>query len=185
MVSSRPYYILTVAILLLAAGWIWVMREKTPSTTTEQIAFARPGFLAPDLTADTLEGSTVTLSSLRGQPVLVNVWASWCLPCRTEMPAIEKIFREYSAQGLQVLTVNATNQDELTNVNNFIQENRLTFPVVLDSRGVVSDLFQVRSLPTTFFIDKDGVIKGLTVGSISEALLRIQVEKLLAEKAGK
>ena len=182
MVSSRRYYILTAAVLLLAAGWIWLMREKSQTAQSEKISIAHPGFLAPDFSLTSLDDTTVSLSDLHGQPILMNVWASWCLPCRAEMPAIEEIYRDYSQQGLQVVSVNASNQDDLTDVNNFIKQNQLTFPILMDSGGIVSDLYQVRSLPTSFFIDKDGVVTEIIIGEMSEALLRIRVENLLADK---
>ncbi len=182
MISSRLYYILAAAILFLAAGWIWLTREIPPSAKSEIISIAHPGFPAPDFTLNSLEGSEVTLSDLNGQPVLVNVWASWCLPCRAEMPAIENIYQEYAEQGLQVLAVNATNQDNLTDVVNFISKNQLTFPVLLNSSGNVSELYQVQSLPTSFFINKEGVITDIMVGEMSEALLRIRIEELMAAR---
>ncbi len=185
MVSSRRDLFLTAFILFLAAGWIWLTREKSHSAVDENIAIAHQGFLAPDFTVGSLDDSSITLSSLRGNPVLMNVWASWCLPCRAEMPAIQNIYREYSSQGLQVLAINATNQDELADVTSFIQENRLTFPIFLDLNGNVSDLYQVRSLPTTYFIDQEGVIIKIIVGQMSEALLRIQIDQMLADKAGR
>ncbi len=182
MVLSRGYYILTAVILLLAAGWIWFTRENSQRAEAEIISIAHPGFQAPDFTITSLDGPQINLNDLRGMPVVVNVWASWCLPCRAEMPAIEKIYQEFSKQGLQVLAVNATNQDDLADVKNFIQEHQLTFPIFLDTTGVVSDLYLVRSLPTTFFISQEGIINEIIIGQMSEALLRIQVEKLLAGK---
>ncbi len=137
------------------------------------------GFLAPDFLLPDSSGELTSLSSLKGRPVLVNIWASWCLPCRSEMPAMQRLYNEYSSRGFTILAVNATNQDNLEQIENFIQENNLTFPIFFDQKGSVSNLYNVRSLPSSFFIDEEGIIQDVVIGGMPESLLRIRIEELL------
>lgn len=172
----------SVFALLLGAGWIWMSATPSGGTTGGKIPAPQRGFMAPDFTLQTLEGEQVTLSALRGQVVLVNLWASWCGPCRFEMPAIQQVYDKYKDQGFEVLAVNATNQDSPAAAAAFAQELELSFPILLDTAGRASQAYQLRSLPSTYFIDKEGVIQEVVVGAMSEALLTVRVEQLLEEK---
>jgi cytochrome c biogenesis protein CcmG/thiol:disulfide interchange protein DsbE len=174
-------YWTTFAILLLAisAGWIWLSRATSDETTQGKIPAPQKGFLAPDFSLTTTNGETIALSDLRGQAVLLNFWASWCTPCRAEMPAMERTFQEKKSQGYTVLAVNSTSQDNPNDAVNFASEQNLTFPILLDNQGAVSKLYQVRALPTSFFIDRQGVIQEVVVGGpMSEALLNIFADKI-------
>jgi len=167
-------------ILVVALAWLFISADPAGNTTAGKIPAPQTGFLAPDFTLDTLEGDTVTLSDLRGQAVLVNLWATWCPPCRSEMPAIQKLYDEYKDQGFVVLAVNATNQDQVSNIPAFTREYGLTFPILLDTAGEVSRQYQLRSLPSSFFIGRDGVIQEVVIGGpMAETLLRTRIEKIL------
>ena len=145
----------------------------------------RAGFLAPDFNLRTLDGSHIRLSTLRGRPVLINIWASWCIPCKAEMPSLEQIYQEYNKQGLEILAVNSTIQDDPSKVLDFAHQSRLTFPILLDPTGEVPRLYNIQALPTSFFVDASGTIREVVVGGpISEALLRIRVEALISVIAG-
>jgi peroxiredoxin len=138
--------------------------------------------MAPDFTLELLDGGEVTLSDLRGQVVLLNLWASWCPPCREEMPAIQNVYNRYQARGFTVIALNTTYQDGEREASEFIEEMGLSFPVALDRTGEVSRRYLLRALPTTFFIDTEGVIQKVVVGGpMSEALIRSTVEALLPE----
>ena len=98
------------------------------------------------------------------------------------MPAIQKVYDEFQDQGFFVLAVNSTNQDNLGDAITFAQIRKLTFPILLDKDGSVSDLYEVRSLPTTFFVDPQGIIQEVVIGGpMSEALLQIRVEQLMEQ----
>ena len=186
---SFPFTLRWISFSILAlfagAGWIWASRAPAGSTTESGIPSPRQGFLAPDFTLENAEGQEIQLSDLRGQPVLVNLWASWCVPCRTEMPALERVYQEYRSQGFVLLAVNATDQDNRPSALAFAQENGLTFPLLFDFDGQVSRLYQLRALPTSFFIKPDGTIQEVVVGGpMSEALLRVRIEQLL-ESSGR
>ena len=167
-------------LLILGLAWIVVSADKTGASTSGHIPAPQQGFLAPDFELKTLEGETVKLADLRGQAVLVNLWATWCPPCRAEMPAIEKVYNDYKEEGFVVLAVNMTYQDTFTNIAPFVDEYGLTFPILLDETSEVGTAYQLRSLPSSFFIDREGIIREVVIGGpMAEALLRTRVEEIL------
>jgi cytochrome c biogenesis protein CcmG, thiol:disulfide interchange protein DsbE len=172
--------ILFLVILALGAGWIFLSADKNGISTAGQIPAPQKGFLAPDFTLETLDGERVTLSDLRGKVVLLNFWATWCPPCRAEMPAFQETYIEYEDEDFVILAVNATTQDSLEDITAFIAEYGLSFPIVLDIEGEANRLYQVQSLPTSFFIDEEGIISEVVIGGpIAEALIRSRIEELL------
>ncbi len=146
-------------ILLSGLVWIFVSADKTNSATAGRIPAPQKGFLAPKFKLETPDGQSIALTDERGKAILVNLWATWCPPCRAEMPTIEKVYQEYQSQGLIVLGVDATIQDDPTAIAPFVKQYGITFPILLDMNGEASDLYELRSLPTSFFIGRDGVIK--------------------------
>jgi len=174
--------LLSIAILIIGAGWIWISAPSPGSITEGKIPAPQKGFLAPDFTLETLAGENITLSDLRGHAVLINLWASWCPPCRAEMPDMQQAYEDYEERGFTILAINATNQDSLSAAEDFVKDHNLTFPILLDSKGEVSRLYQLRSLPTSYFVDAEGIIQEVIVGGpMSEALLRTRIESLLPE----
>jgi peroxiredoxin len=166
--------------LALGVAWIWLSAAPAAATTGGLIPSPREGFLAPDLTLEMLGGGEVTLSDLRGKGVVINLWASWCPPCRAEMPAIQRVYEKSRDRGLQVLAVNTTFQDSEREVAAFIQQLGLTFPVPLDRGGTVSAQYQLRALPSTFFVDRQGIIRKVVIGGpMSEATIQTAVEEIL------
>ena len=176
---SHHWAIFSLAILALSAGWIWLSRPAEDSLNAD-IPAPQQGFIAPDFTLNAWEGQTVHLADLRNQVVLINFWASWCPPCKAEMPAIQAAYQAYSGQGLAVLGINAADQDEVSAARQFAQAAGLTFPLLADESGKVFDLYQVKALPTSFFVDRQGKITSVVVGGpMAEALIRSRVEALL------
>jgi thiol-disulfide isomerase/thioredoxin len=173
----------SVIVLVVAIGWIFASRIPAGNSVEAVPPSApREGFIAPDFTLDLVGGGEVTLSELRGKVVLVNFWASWCPPCREEMPAIEKIYSAFEPLGLVVLAVNVTNQDSEEAAVKFIKEFDLTFPVPLDRKGDVSARYILRGLPSSYFIDRKGTIRSVVVGGpMSETLIQSKIENLLKE----
>ncbi len=178
--DSRRWTAVITAVFLLGSLWIWVSSDDT--TTGGLIPSPREGFLAPDFRLDTIDGNQITLSDLRGKVVMVNIWASWCPPCRAEMPAIEQVYQKNKDQGLEVLAVNTTYQDDASAAAQFAQDFGLTFPILLDRDGSVSQRYQLRALPTTYFIDRQGIIRAVVPGGpMSESLIESKLADLLAE----
>lgn len=169
-------------ILVLITGLIWIglSADREGSATAGRIPAPRAGFLAPDFSLNTPTGETLRLSGLRGQAVLVNLWATWCPPCRAEMPTIQKMYDEYRNQGFTVLAVNMTYQDDPFAVELFMQKYGLTFPLLLEETGEVAKDYELRSLPSSYFIDRQGAIREVVIGGpMSEASLRTHIEKIL------
>jgi cytochrome c biogenesis protein CcmG/thiol:disulfide interchange protein DsbE len=167
-------------ILILGLVWIFLSADRSGASTGGLLPAPQEGFLAPDITLQTLTSDSITLSNLQGKAILVNFWATWCPPCRAEMPAIQEMYDTFQEQGLVILAVNATNQDTYTEIAPFLEEHGLTFPVLLDPSGEAGNLYQVRSLPTSIFIGKDGIVRKIIIGGpMSKALLQSQIEELL------
>ena len=170
--------IFVVIILLISAGWIWMSRVQ-PDSEFSSLSAPQVGFLAPNISLPSLTGSEITIEDFRGSPTILNFWASWCPPCRTEMPAFQQIYQEYEDQNLVIAAVNTTFQDSTADLESFVTENRLSFFILLDNTGSVSTSYNIYSLPTTYFIDSDGYIRNIIIGGpIPPALLRNQVDLL-------
>jgi cytochrome c biogenesis protein CcmG, thiol:disulfide interchange protein DsbE len=168
------------AFFTLSLIWIYFSRLPTDSTPTPGKAAPHPGFAAPEISLLTLAGEEISLSDFRGHPVIINFWATWCPPCRAEMPAMQRAFLDYQDEGVIFLAVNSTSQDSVSAVENFIGQYGITFPILLDKEGDAMDSYQISSLPTTYFIDRSGIIREVVIGGpMAEALLRTRIDKLL------
>jgi len=130
---------------------------------------------APDFTLQDLAGNSVTLSSLKGRPVLLDFWASWCGPCRAEMPVVERLYRDYAARGLAVIGVDVGESRET--VARYIAQQGYSYTVVLDSDLEAAMLYNARALPTLVVIDTDGNVSAYGQGTRSEAELRANIRR--------
>ncbi|MFQ5944558.1 MAG: peroxiredoxin family protein, partial [Anaerolineales bacterium] len=169
---------------VVVLGGIWIAASQVPAsaTTSGAIPSPREGFAAPDFTLETLEGETVTLSDLRGKTVVVNLWASWCPPCRAEMPALQSAYEADRERGLEIMAVNMTYQDSEQDASQFAHDFGLTFTIPLDRDGTIARQYLLRALPSTFFVGPDGVIRKVVIGGpMSEATIRSTVSDLLEE----
>lgn len=137
-----------------------------PSHAEAINALPKVGQLAPDFTLKALDGSSITLSRLRGKAVLINFWASWCVACRDESPLLEGFYQTYQSAGVVVLGVNVTSQDTLDAARAYVEEMKLSFPIPLDEQGSVSKLYQAPGLPVSFFVDTQGIIRNVIVGQM-------------------
>ncbi len=154
-------------------------RVLTAAQSASATAIARSASrAAPDFTLPTLDGETITLSDLRGHPLLINFWATWCPPCRQEMPAMQRVYERYRARGFIVLAVNF--RERADQVRPFVEDLGLTFPVLLDETGRVAAQYQVIGLPSSYFVDAQGQVKTVRVGAMSEAFIEQQVQELLS-----
>jgi len=168
-VTTQVYHFTTFAIL--------VSRELAPSGAPTPSQGTQVGDLAPDFQLLNLDQEPVSLNNLRGKPVVLNFWATWCGPCVSEMPYLQEIYEEYSSQGLVLLAVNKA--ESQSRVEEFQQRHNLSFPILLDSGGEIAQKYHIRGIPTTFFIDGDGIIQERKIGAfvskaeIEEKLTRI------------
>ena len=132
---------------------------------------------APDFSLDILDGGRYSLSEQKGRPVMINFFASWCMPCREEVPALVKIQKEYEAKGVSFVAIAVDDTEK--EVREFVSRLGFSFPICQDETGKVKEAFGVYGLPTTFFIDKQGMINYYHPGSVNEVLLRHELDQLL------
>lgn len=177
--KSVSYVVLiamALAIGVIVAPRVFPLEESPQETVLPSSPLV--GKPAPDFSLTTLDGAEVSLSQYRGQPVLINFWASWCLPCREEMPELVRVYESHKAEGLMVLGVNITYSDTLPEVQAFATEFNISFPVLLDEDGTVTQkLYPVLGLPTSIFIHRDGIIARVQVGKMTGQ----QIDEYVAE----
>jgi cytochrome c biogenesis protein CcmG/thiol:disulfide interchange protein DsbE len=138
---------------------------------------AHTGDPAPAITGTALDGSTVDLASLRGTPVIVNFWASWCTPCRNEFPLFkEKLAELGPTDGLQIVGVLYKDQPALA--QRFLDDFGATWPSVPDADGAVAAAYRVVAPPQTYFIDKDGILRGIQIGEVQPEDFDTQYAKI-------
>jgi cytochrome c biogenesis protein CcmG, thiol:disulfide interchange protein DsbE len=136
---------------------------------------------APNFTLPALDGTTVQLSDYQGQVVMLNIWATWCPPCVRETPRLVRLANTYQDQGLVVLGMNTTYQDDRDKVAQFVREQQISYPILLDTNGEGGRLYPARLMPTTYLIDREGKIVYTRVGEIDEATLDEQIAALLKQ----
>ncbi|HEX9991220.1 MAG TPA: redoxin domain-containing protein [Chloroflexia bacterium] len=154
---------------------------STPSRSGDLSTGARVGALAPDFTlVDALTGESVSLASLKGKPVWINFWATWCPPCRQEMPQMQQFYEKYHAQGLAIVGVNVQESD--SQVQQYVKEGAYTWTFVLDPEGTTTDRYLIGGLPSHFFIDAEGVVQAVHMGGLENmAGHKAPVEEYLAK----
>ena len=148
-----------------------VTQAADAKTSELALELAKLGFQLPkdelasiDFTINDLKGKPYTLSALKGKIVLLNLWATWCAPCRAEMPSMQEIYTEFAPKGLEILAVDM--QEEKSKVERFVESNKYTFPVLMDPENKVAQIYSTGSIPTTYLINKKGFIIGRLQGSI-------------------
>ncbi|MDY6912410.1 MAG: TlpA disulfide reductase family protein [Chloroflexota bacterium] len=140
--------------------------ELTPSP--------KVGRLAPDFTLTTLDGASITLSDLRGKTVFINFWATWCPPCRAEMPDIEAIYQEYKDRDVEVIGVDLVKKPD--SVRQLVQEGGYNWTFAIDSTGEVANTYLVAGIPTSVFIDRQGVIHAIRIGAITKSAMQTHLD---------
>lgn len=152
----------------------------TPATSTETSV----GSPMPAYNAELLDGSSFNVGNERGNVVLLNLWATWCGPCRFEIPELEKLHKEYAAQGFKVVGVSLDESGKEA-VQQFVDENAMTYPIALDPEGRLANVFQTTVIPTTVLIDRSGNIVWKKLGPVQlNDELKQALDKALAEKRG-
>ena len=164
--------------LILAAILIWLLvtqenttRDFLPESSIETKQSA------PDFTLKLINGDNFKFSDHKGKPALINFMASWCLPCKEEVPVLEKIANEYSSKGVVFLGVGVDDTEE--EMGKLIEKFNVTFPVGLDKTTDIQNAFGIYGIPTTYFIGKDGIINYFHSGAVTEELMRYELDKLL------
>lgn len=159
-------------ITMLTVAIVQAMDKKAepeqPSQETANLGGLKVGAKAPEFELKTLSGETIKLSDLKGKKVMLNFWATWCPPCKAEMPAMEK-FHKQAGEEVVILAVNI---DPHLDVQAFVNENGITFSIPLDEEDKVNEMYQILSIPTTYFIDTNGNIGNKYIGAMNLELMK-------------
>ncbi|MED3660593.1 thiol-disulfide oxidoreductase ResA [Ureibacillus sp. FSL K6-8385] len=161
---------------LLACAIIYTIYN---SATKDKVEVLQDGDKAPDFELVDLEGNTHRLSDYKGQGVFLNFWGTWCEPCKKEMPALERQYQQFKDQGVQVLAVNIAQSN--FEVQNYVDQLHLTFPVVIDKTKSVMQAYNVGQLPASFLIDPEGKVKRIPPGELSEQQIQTYMESIKPE----
>jgi peroxiredoxin len=177
--------------MLVTTGIAGCQSEKEPNpgiekaeTSSKQELKESPqeGFLAPGFTLPDLAGASFTLSDFKGEVVLVNIWATWCGPCRREIPSLERLYQSRKSRGLEILAV-SVDKTAPSKVASFAAQYRMSFPVLLDPRGEVANRYWARAIPSSFLVDRKGVIRWTVRGTREwdDAQALAKIDQLLSQ----
>jgi len=181
LVRLISFSLLMIGVIILSCG-----KKETPGDKTEEVKKTREGIsegeITPDFTLKDLKGMEVNLKEFRGKVVLLNFWATWCPPCRKEIPSMVELYKRYKDKGVEIIGVNLDKIDR-SGVEKFNSEYNINFPILLDPSGRVAALYGIVALPTTLLLDRKGKIRTRVTGGVDwitqENLQKI--ETLLAE----
>ena len=188
---SRPRWLnvvpLMASLLAIVIGALLIIRPAifapAPSLTGSINSNARmpkEGEVVPDFQLAALDGRTVKLSDLRGQPVLINFWATWCGPCKDEMPLIVDAYNWNKAKGFRVLAIDSTAFDNLDDIHSFVAKFNMTFDVLMDSDDAISTNWNIMGLPSSFFVRSDGTLAKVHVGQMTADQLNEYMKLIVA-----
>jgi peroxiredoxin len=173
---SSPLFLLGIGVLLIAGGIVLALNNNGAGTAQAATSEERAD-TAPDFSLATLDGEQIALSNFRGQYVLVNFWATWCPPCRAELPDLVSYYESHADQGFMLIGVNE--QEPPATVEAYLSQSQLEFPVVLDSDGRVMNRYGVTGMPSSFLVNPEGQIVRSWTGMINRAMLESTVTPLL------
>lgn len=175
MINKKPIIrIVILSLILIAVGWAVYQSAIDDKQKIEE------GSVAPNFMLPLLGGDSMQLEDLRGQGIVLNFWGTWCDPCRKEMPALNQAHNKYKDRGVQVLAVNIGESD--VTVNRFVEQYQLSFPILMDKQSEITALYEIGPIPTTFFIDGEGVVRRIVIGGpMSEQVIEQYIQEILPE----
>ncbi|MCZ8204149.1 TlpA disulfide reductase family protein [Gemmatimonas sp.] len=180
MTAKQQWLVVLGIVALLGGGAFAASHFLEDELTSITMGSDAPGFAAATLDTPPRMKS---LSDYRGEVVVLNIWATWCIPCRTEMPSMEKLFKELGPKGLKMVAVSVDNAGEEEKIREFVKEYGLTFEVLHDAAGSIQGIYRTTGVPETFVLDRDGVIRKKWIGAddwASDGNRRL-LEQLLAQ----
>jgi len=174
-----PILLLGLGLSLIAASVYFILRDAPDQTDLSTVP-VQTDFPSPELTLTDLEGVTRSLSDYQGKVILVNLWATWCPPCKEEMPTLQAYHDKYQDRGFSIIAIN--DGDPAPDVIQFVEEYQLTFPVWLDPTYIATeDAFKTMNLPSSFVIDRSGTVRLYWVGEINSKMLEKHVTPIIKE----
>ena len=162
-------------VLVLGLGWIWVSRVQAVAQPDHLQPSPAVGYLAPDFELATLDGDVFTLSDQRGTPLVLNFWATWCGPCRSELPSLQDAAERYEGE---VMIVGVDQGEETAVVQAYVDQMGLSFPIPMDSALEAANIYNVKGMPTTYFVDAEGVIRYIWSGEMNSVILAEGISKI-------
>lgn len=178
--KTPPFILLGLGLLLIVASIYFILRDPLPRADPSAVP-AKVNFPAPELTLTDIQGRSRSLADYRGQVVLVNLWATWCPPCKEEMPALQAFYEKHREHGFIIIAINDGESKEA--VLQFVKEYELTFPVWLDPTYIATEqAFKTLNLPSSFVIDRKGTIRLAWIGGINSRMLDKYVTPLIKEQ---
>jgi cytochrome c biogenesis protein CcmG, thiol:disulfide interchange protein DsbE len=176
--TARVVAGMAIVISLLIIVYILALRVASSSSSPSSAPLASSqGKLAPDFTLTLFNGEEKSLAALRGSVVVVNIWASWCGPCRIEAPTLETVWQSYKDRGVAFVGVAVSDTEE--DAKSFIKKFKLTYPNGLDADAAIARAYRVSAVPETVVISRDGRVAKLFVGPVDQAKLEALLEQLL------
>jgi peroxiredoxin len=156
--------IILVSVIAVVVGIYILHQEKKKADRPSGQPLVVVGRAAPDFALPSLDGQVVRLSDYRGKVVFLNIWATWCGPCREEMPSMEKLYQEMKGEDFEILAVSIDALGAAA-VKPFMAELKLTFPVLLDAQGAIRSLYNTTGVPETFILDRNGIVAAKVIGA--------------------
>lgn len=182
MKDKKPLLFLVFTVVIFAI--LILLQQKDAFFNPSPRSRLQPGFPAPDFAFPGLDGKKVGLGDYRGKVVFLNIWATWCPPCREEMPSMEKLYQELKGEDFEILAVSIDTSGAKA-VAPFAKEYRLSFPILLDPEGTIKPLYGITGVPESFIINKDGRIEKIVVGPLDWATPDVvRFFRNLIEKSG-
>jgi cytochrome c biogenesis protein CcmG/thiol:disulfide interchange protein DsbE len=172
--------LVVVLVGALVIGSFAFQNLASPSPAPSVVVVSRNPLIgqpAPDFSLQTVDGQTVSLASLRGRPVIVNFWASWCVPCRQEFPLLSAAYAKYSPQGLQIVGI--IHDDGPQTATDFARQFDATWPLVQDPGDTIYKGYDVAEIPVSYYVDRDGIIRAVSYGPPPSGFLDQQIEQIL------
>ena len=160
--------LLTILIVFVACVLLIVFLRKERGSIIKTAKMIQPGFKVPNFTFPDINGKEVSLSSQRGKVVLVNVWATWCPPCRREMPSMQRLYEKFKGKNFEILAVSIDSEGREA-VEPFMRKMNLTFPSLLDPGETIRPLYGISGVPESFIIDQQGILVEKIIGPINWA----------------
>lgn len=168
-------------LILAVVGYNLLSQKVKPQQNTAAASSQTSKTSAPDFTVQDINGNNVSLSDFKGKPVVLNFWASWCPPCKAEMPDYEKMYQQYSSQGVVFMMVNMTDgsRETTATAKQFLKDSKYTFSAYFDLKSNAAETYGISSIPDSIFIDKNGKIVNAYEGMIDAATMKNNIETII------
>lgn len=171
--SKRLWMRVAILCVLLGALIFAVYSSFAKDNKGIKVGMEAPNFSLEQLNGN---GAAIKLSDLKGKGVVLNFWGSWCQPCKAEFPELEKQFQRYKAEGIEVVGVNIS--ETPLAIQQFVDQYKVSFPILMDRDSQIASLYQIGPIPTTYFINKDGVIQDEFIGQMTESTIIEKMKKI-------